>query len=126
MEILLKEVMLSGFKMLQETNDICFEFYNANTGEDIGGIVCKNVYKFDMSTSFLQEDDKFPCFVLDVTSCELKGNEIIDGFDKMKYAFRNNGKPAIPQSDSYWYFGVEGGPIEIHVISSGIEKKLDV
>lgn len=28
----------------------------------------------------------------------------------------------IPKSETYWYLGIEGGPIEIHVISENIEK----
>ena len=28
----------------------------------------------------------------------------------------------IPKSETYWYFGIEGAPIEIYVISENIEK----
>ncbi len=28
----------------------------------------------------------------------------------------------IPKSETYWYFGIEGASIEIHVISENIEK----
>ena len=45
METILKEVMLNKIEFNQEENSICFEFYDTLTGDDIGKVVCKNIFK---------------------------------------------------------------------------------
>ena len=42
METILREVMLNKIEFNQEENSICFEFYDASTGDDIGKVICKN------------------------------------------------------------------------------------
>lgn len=54
--------MLNKIEFNPKENSIGFEFYNASTGEDIGKVICKNIYKVDMNAGFLQEEEKFPCF----------------------------------------------------------------
>lgn len=124
MQLLLKEVMLDKIDFIQEKNAICFYFYNSSTGKDIGKVVCENVFKVDMNTAFLFNEEKFPCFVLDVVYGKLENYEIADYFNKLHYGFKDNGGAVIPKSDFYWYFGIEGGPIEIRILSSNIEKSL--
>lgn len=125
MKTLLREVMLNKIEFNQEENSICFEFYDASTGDDIGKVICKNIFKVDMNAGFLRDEEKFPCFVLDITYGELNGSEIIKSFKWLNYSFKNLDEPMIPKSETYWYFGIEGGPIEIHVISENIENILD-
>ena len=125
METILREVMLNKIEFNQEENSICFEFYDTLTGDDIGKVVCKNIFKVDMNAGFLRDEEKFPCFVLDITYGELNGSEIIKSFKWLNYSFKNLDEPMIPKSETYWYFGIEGGPIEIHVISENIENILD-
>lgn len=123
-KLLLKEVMLNKIDFMQDKNAVCFEFYDAPTGKGIGKVVCEDVFKMDMNTAFLYDEEKFPCFVLDVTYSQLKDNEVANYFNKLNYAFRNEKEPMIPQSDLYWYFRIEGGPVQLEVISSNIETKL--
>ena len=47
METILREVMLNKIEFNQEENSICFEFYDALTGDDIGKVVCKNIFKVE-------------------------------------------------------------------------------
>lgn len=116
--------MLNKIEFNPKENSISFEFYDASTGDDIGKVICKNIFKVDMNAGFLQEEEKFPCFVLDITYGKLGGGEIIKKFKWLNYAFKDYDKPIIPKSETFWYFGIEGGPIEIHVISENIEKFL--
>ena len=125
METILREVMLNKIEFNQEENSICFEFYDASTGDDIGKVICKNIFKVDMNAGFLRDEEKFPCFVLDITYGELNGSEVVKSFKWLNYSFKNLDEPMIPKSETYWYFGIEGGPIEIHVISENIENILD-
>lgn len=122
MKTLLREVMLNEIEFNREENSICFEFYDASTGDDIGKVICKNIFKVDMNAGFLRDEEKFPCFVLDITYGELNESEIIKSFKWLNYSFKKLDEPMIPKSETYWYFGIEGGPIEIHVISENIEK----
>ncbi len=125
METILREVMLNKIEFNQEENSICFEFYDTSTGDDIGKVICKNIFKVDMNAGFLRDEEKFPCFVLDITYGELNVSEVVKSFKWLNYSFRNLDEPMIPKSETYWYLGIEGGPIEIHVISENIENILD-
>jgi len=121
MDFLLKEVMLNKIEFLQETNDVNFEFYDASSGKDIGKIICRNVYKLDISTSFLFDKEPFPCFVLNVDCRDFNRNEITEILKKLNYAFKDGDEPIVPEEDLFSIFRIQGGPIDISVISRIVE-----
>lgn len=123
MEIIFKDVMLDKIVFNRENNAVCFEFYSY-TGKDIGKIICENVFKLDLNQSIMFDEDLLPCLVLDVTSGQLRNEEIVEYFSKLNYSFRNTEEPMVPPSELYWYFEIAGGPIVIQVICGNIVKIL--
>lgn len=55
LQTLLKAVMINEIRFIPKSNGACFEFYNASTGENIGNLICSNIYKFDINLSFFQK-----------------------------------------------------------------------
>ena len=56
MKTLLREVMLNEIEFNREENSICFEFYDASTGDEIAKVICKNIFKLDMNAGFLRDE----------------------------------------------------------------------
>ena len=124
MQTLLKEVMLSKIEFISEKNAIYFEFYNSFTKNNISKLVCENVFKVNMNTTFSCNEEKFPYFIAEIVYGKLDNHEIASYFNKLHYCFRDDTRVIIPKNNFYWYFGIEGGPIEIRVLSSNIKKCL--
>ena len=122
MERYWKEVMLDKIAITEGQNDVKLSFYDSTTGEDIVKLICNHVVNFNYSSSFQKFElgDEFPCFVLDVSIKKIKqGLEEI--LIKNRFAFSQQGTPAIPQFDSYYLLKVEGGPVYVEIIANKIE-----
>ncbi|BFT72357.1 hypothetical protein [Paenibacillus sp. P36] len=121
MEQIFSNVMLEKIKFIDNRQDIQFEFYDSENGNDLGKVICKNIFLFNCHTAFEPNEDSFPCFVLDVNIHELENDDIVLKFKKYIYEYGESDKPIIPKSEVYHLLKIEGGPIDITVICERIE-----
>ena len=111
------DVMLEKFS--NKENDIIFSFYD-NFGNTLQDIKCKNVMCMNYSNSLPENEDVFPCLVLNVEVELIDPQNISEQLNYMKYGFSLNNNPVIPISNKYWHLIIEGGPIYVEVICSNI------
>jgi len=104
-------------------NDIKFEFYDSSNGNDVGEIYCKNIFAFNYHTTFEPNEETMPCLVLDVSSSKLEKDDVRLTFEKMNYSFYFSDSPAIPKSDEYYLFKIQGGPIDVSILCQQVEVK---
>ncbi|WP_291571899.1 hypothetical protein [Clostridium sp. UBA4548] len=121
MQSVFKEVMLSRLLFSEGKHDVKFEFYDSYSGVDIGQVICKNIFSFNFNTAFVPNEESFPCFVLDVAIEQLIKEEVVEQFKKSNYSYTDGGQPVIPQSEQYWIFKIQGGPLDIKIICDKIE-----
>jgi len=123
MENIFIEVMLNKMAFVELKNEIKFEFYDSSNGNDVGEIYCKNIFVFNYHTTFVPNEDTMPCLVLEVCSSKLEESDLRSKFEKVNYAFSFSDSPAIPKSDEYYLFKIQGGPIDISIICQQVEVK---
>ncbi|BFT72379.1 hypothetical protein [Paenibacillus sp. P36] len=121
MENIFSDVMLDKIKFIDNRQDIQFEFYDSENGNDLGKVICEKIFLFNCHTAFEPNEESFPCFVLDVNIHELENDDIVLKFKKYNYGYSGGDKPIIPKSAAYHLLKIEGGPIDITVICERIE-----
>lgn len=117
-----KDAMLNNI-VHQNCNSIKFEFYNAETGEDLESVVCKGISLFKYSSTLLATEETFPYFVLDITYEKMDKVGAMTYLKNNKFSFYQvNGDPTIGESETYYIFKAQGGAIDILVICLEVEK----
>ena len=111
-----KEVMLNNI-VYERYNCIRFEFYDAQTGNDLSSVTCNGIMLFRYSSTLLSDEEVFPHFSLDITEEKVDKKSIVEYLNKNNYSYYYaDGVPSIPNSDSYSIFKIQGGQIDISVI----------
>jgi len=126
MEKFFDEPMLNKVNFINGKNAINFEFYDSSSGQDLGDITCNNIFIFNYHTNFKPNEESFPCLVFDVYTEKLTNNDEIKSiFKKLNYGYSSgyvqSDIPAIPKSDSYYYFKIVNGPVDISVVCQNVE-----
>lgn len=110
----LKEVMLE--KIIFEGDHIRLDFYDAQTGVDVGSAICEGALLFNYSSILWGSEGSLPYFVLDVTCERLSRFETHKYLKENKYSYSQRGKPNIPTQLYYSLFKIQGGGIDIAIV----------
>lgn len=117
-----KDVMLNRVAFIDLKNDLKFEFYDSSTGNNLGEVICKNIFSFSYHTTFEPNEETFPCFVLDVSASKLKSeDDVSQAFKKLNFRYSYSDGLAIPKSDEYNLFSIQGGPIDLTVLCKSVD-----
>ena len=115
------EVMLNKITFVEFKNDIKFEFYDSSNGNDIGEIYCKSIFAFNYHSTFEPNEETMPCLVLDVSSSKLENDDVRLKFENINYSYNFSDNLAVPKSDEYHVFKIQGGPIDVSIICQQVE-----
>lgn len=124
MSNIFKDVMLNRMAFVDLKNNVKFEFYDSSSGNDLGEVICMNIFAFNYHTTFEPNEETLPCLVLDVSISKLENKgDISEAFKKLNFAYSYSDGLAIPKSSEYHLFRIQGGPIEVSILCQRVDVK---